>query len=112
METHLRSWKRNEITIRNNAVFWGALLRCCVLVSLDCFLGVALGPCESLVPLFPQRAISECRSLPLAVVGTHLSQALAAGYTVSLERAGLTPGVQQVITDVIRNPPINSGEHH
>ncbi|NXA62965.1 WRN helicase, partial [Mohoua ochrocephala] len=54
------------------------------------------------------RAISECRSLPLAVVGTHLSQALAAGYAVSLERAGLTPGVQQVITDVIRNPPINS----
>uniref|UniRef100_A0A8C3DYR7 DNA 3'-5' helicase n=1 Tax=Corvus moneduloides TaxID=1196302 RepID=A0A8C3DYR7_CORMO len=53
-------------------------------------------------------AISECRSLPLAVVGTHLSQALAAGYTVSLERAGLTPGVQQVLTDVIRNPPINS----
>ncbi|NXS22189.1 WRN helicase, partial [Mystacornis crossleyi] len=54
------------------------------------------------------RAISECRSLPLAVVGTHLSQALAAGCTVNLERAGLTPGVQQVITDVIRSPPINS----
>ncbi|NXE99238.1 WRN helicase, partial [Menura novaehollandiae] len=54
------------------------------------------------------RAISECRSLPLAVVGTHLVQALKAGYPVSLERAGLTPEVQQVITDVIRNPPINS----
>ncbi|NWV23071.1 WRN helicase, partial [Origma solitaria] len=54
------------------------------------------------------KAISECRSLPLAVVGTHLLQALKAGYAVSLERAGLTPEVQQVITDVIRNPPINS----
>ncbi|NXY18001.1 WRN helicase, partial [Atrichornis clamosus] len=54
------------------------------------------------------RAISECRSLPLAVVGTHLVQALKAGYPVSLERAGLTPEVQQVITDVIRSPPVNS----
>uniref|UniRef100_A0A8C5X5H7 DNA 3'-5' helicase n=1 Tax=Malurus cyaneus samueli TaxID=2593467 RepID=A0A8C5X5H7_9PASS len=52
--------------------------------------------------------ISECRSLPLAVVGTHLLQALKAGYTVSLERAGLTPEVQHIITDVIRKPPINS----
>uniref|UniRef100_A0A8C5X5I5 DNA 3'-5' helicase n=1 Tax=Malurus cyaneus samueli TaxID=2593467 RepID=A0A8C5X5I5_9PASS len=54
------------------------------------------------------KAISECRSLPLAVVGTHLLQALKAGYTVSLERAGLTPEVQHIITDVIRKPPINS----
>ncbi|NXU96717.1 WRN helicase, partial [Cettia cetti] len=54
------------------------------------------------------RAISECRSLPLAVVGTHLCQALRAGHAVSLERAGLTPAVQQLLRDVIRNPPVNS----
>ncbi|NXD02247.1 WRN helicase, partial [Certhia familiaris] len=53
-------------------------------------------------------AISECRSLPLAVIGTHLCQALRAGYTVSLDRAGLTPAVQQVLRDIIHNPPINS----
>ncbi|NWI59408.1 WRN helicase, partial [Calyptomena viridis] len=52
------------------------------------------------------RAISECRSLPVAVVGTHLVQAIKAGFPVSLERAGLTPEVQQIITDVIRNPPV------
>ncbi|NXK88927.1 WRN helicase, partial [Formicarius rufipectus] len=54
------------------------------------------------------RAISECRSLPLAVVGTHLLQAVKAGIPVSLERAGLTPEVQHIITDVIRNPPVDS----
>lgn len=79
-------------------------------LSLDCILGMTLVPCK--VPLFPQGAISECRSLPLAVVGAHLCQALRAGRAVSLERAGLTPAVQQVLRDVIRNPPVNSGKHH
>ncbi|NWT75808.1 WRN helicase, partial [Prunella himalayana] len=54
------------------------------------------------------RAISESRSLPLAVVGTHLCQALAAGRSVSLERAGLTPAVRRLIGDVIRSPPVLS----
>ncbi|NXA09667.1 WRN helicase, partial [Sapayoa aenigma] len=54
------------------------------------------------------RAISECRSLPLDVVGTHLVQAMNAGFPVSLERAGLTPEVQHIVTDVIRNPPVDS----
>ncbi|XP_031463388.1 Werner syndrome ATP-dependent helicase isoform X1 [Phasianus colchicus] len=54
------------------------------------------------------RTISETRSLPLTEVGTHLFQALKAGYPVNLERAGLTPEVQQIISDVIRNPPIDS----
>ncbi|KAM9030389.1 bifunctional 3'-5' exonuclease/ATP-dependent helicase WRN isoform 1-T1 [Ara ararauna] len=54
------------------------------------------------------RTISESRSLPLSEVGTHLFQALTAGYPVDLERAGLTPEVHQLISDVIRNPPIES----
>ncbi|KAM6072825.1 bifunctional 3'-5' exonuclease/ATP-dependent helicase WRN isoform 3-T4 [Theristicus caerulescens] len=54
------------------------------------------------------RTISETRSLPLSEVGTHLFQAMKAGYPVNLERAGLTPEVQQIISDVIRNPPIAS----
>ncbi|NXX60918.1 WRN helicase, partial [Scopus umbretta] len=54
------------------------------------------------------RTISESRSLPLSVVGAHLFQAMQAGYPVNLERAGLTPEVQQIISDVIRNPPIDS----
>ncbi|KFV43497.1 Werner syndrome ATP-dependent helicase, partial [Gavia stellata] len=54
------------------------------------------------------RTISESRSLPLSGVGAHLLQAMKAGYPVNLERAGLTPEVQQIISDVIRNPPIDS----
>uniref|UniRef100_A0A8C0IFL0 Bifunctional 3'-5' exonuclease/ATP-dependent helicase WRN n=1 Tax=Bubo bubo TaxID=30461 RepID=A0A8C0IFL0_BUBBB len=54
------------------------------------------------------RTISETRSLPLSEVGTHLFQAMKAGYPVNLERAGLTPEVKQIISDVIRNPPIDS----
>ncbi|XP_050751560.1 bifunctional 3'-5' exonuclease/ATP-dependent helicase WRN isoform X1 [Gymnogyps californianus] len=54
------------------------------------------------------RAISDSRSLPLSEVGAHLFQAMKAGYPVNLERAGLTPEVQQIISDVIRNTPIDS----
>ncbi|NWX43995.1 WRN helicase, partial [Steatornis caripensis] len=54
------------------------------------------------------RTISETRSLPLSEVGSHLFQAMKAGYCVNLERAGLTPEVQKIISDVIRNPPIES----
>ncbi|NXN13889.1 WRN helicase, partial [Indicator maculatus] len=54
------------------------------------------------------RTISETRSLPLSEVGTHLLQAMKAGYPVNLQRAGLTPEVQQIIADVIHSPPINS----
>ncbi|NWU87348.1 WRN helicase, partial [Onychorhynchus coronatus] len=74
----------------------------------------ALSPSEHVTYILFQekylsvRAISESRSLPLAVVGTHLLQAMKAGFPVSLERAGLTPEVQQVITDVIQNPPVDS----
>ncbi|NWS11072.1 WRN helicase, partial [Pachyramphus minor] len=74
----------------------------------------ALSPSEHVTYILFQeknlsvRAISDSRSLPLAVVGTHLLQAMKAGFPVSLERAGLTPEVQQVITDVIRNPPVDS----
>ncbi|NXD42862.1 WRN helicase, partial [Copsychus sechellarum] len=74
----------------------------------------ALSPSEEVTYILFQEknyslgAISECRSLPLAVVGTHLSQALRAGYAVSLERAGLTPAVQRILRDIICSPPINS----
>ncbi|XP_037990408.1 Werner syndrome ATP-dependent helicase isoform X3 [Motacilla alba alba] len=74
----------------------------------------ALSPSEEVTYILFQeknyslRAISESRSLPVAVVGTHLCQALAAGRTVSVERAGLTPAVQRVIREVIHSPPVLS----
>ncbi|XP_009564444.2 bifunctional 3'-5' exonuclease/ATP-dependent helicase WRN isoform X3 [Cuculus canorus] len=74
----------------------------------------ALSPSEHVTyVLFQEKnlsvsTISESRSLPLSEVGAHLIEAMKAGYPVSLERAGLTPEVQQIISDVIRNPPIDS----
>ncbi|KAL1772870.1 Werner syndrome ATP-dependent helicase isoform X1 [Sigmodon hispidus] len=53
-------------------------------------------------------SIAESRLLPLTAVGMHLAQAVKAGYPLDMERAGLTPEVQKIIADVIRNPPINS----
>ncbi|XP_040850151.1 Werner syndrome ATP-dependent helicase [Ochotona curzoniae] len=52
--------------------------------------------------------VAENRLLPLTSVGMHLSQAMRAGCPLDLERAGLTPEVQKIIADVIRNPPVNS----
>lgn len=58
------------------------------------------------------KSIAEERILPLTAVGMHLSQAVKAGYPLDMDRAGLTPEVQKIIADVIRNPPINSGDNH
>lgn len=54
--------------------------------------------------------MAENRVLPISAVGMHLSQAVKAGYPLDTERAGLTAEVQKIIADVIRNPPINSGD--
>uniref|UniRef100_A0A8D0SAV7 Bifunctional 3'-5' exonuclease/ATP-dependent helicase WRN n=1 Tax=Sus scrofa TaxID=9823 RepID=A0A8D0SAV7_PIG len=54
------------------------------------------------------KSIAEERILPLTAVGMHLSQAVKAGYPLDMDRAGLTPEVQKIIADVIRNPHINS----
>ena len=69
---------------------------------------------SSLIVLLPllQKDTAEKRTLPLTAVGLHLSQAMQAGYPVDTERAGLTPEIQKIIADVIRNPPINSGDNH
>ncbi|XP_043826634.1 Werner syndrome ATP-dependent helicase isoform X2 [Dromiciops gliroides] len=53
-------------------------------------------------------SIAESRTMPLPVVGSHLAQAVKAGYPLDLERAGLTPHVRKMITDAIQKPPISS----
>ncbi|XP_062933266.1 bifunctional 3'-5' exonuclease/ATP-dependent helicase WRN isoform X2 [Cynocephalus volans] len=57
------------------------------------------------------KSIADNRILPLTTVGMHLSQAVKAGYPLDVERAGLTPEVQKIIADVIRNPTINSDKN-
>ncbi|XP_064918517.1 bifunctional 3'-5' exonuclease/ATP-dependent helicase WRN isoform X5 [Columba livia] len=74
----------------------------------------ALSPSEQVTyVLFQEKnlsvsTISETRSLPVSEVGMHLFQALKAGCPLDLQRAGLTPHIQQMVSDVIRNPPIDS----
>ncbi|KAM5194077.1 bifunctional 3'-5' exonuclease/ATP-dependent helicase WRN [Mantella aurantiaca] len=54
------------------------------------------------------QTIADSRSISLAAVGMHLWQALKAGYTLDVKRAGVTPAIQKIITNVIKSPPINS----
>ncbi|XP_063095870.1 bifunctional 3'-5' exonuclease/ATP-dependent helicase WRN isoform X3 [Cavia porcellus] len=53
-------------------------------------------------------SVAKNRTLPLTVVGQHLAQVVKAGYSLDMERSGLTPEVQKIITAVIQNPPVNS----
>uniref|UniRef100_W5MXX5 DNA 3'-5' helicase n=1 Tax=Lepisosteus oculatus TaxID=7918 RepID=W5MXX5_LEPOC len=52
--------------------------------------------------------VSNSRGLPLAVVGSHLLQAVKAGCPLDMDRAGLTAHTRRVITNIITDPPINS----
>ncbi|XP_045142745.1 Werner syndrome ATP-dependent helicase isoform X2 [Echinops telfairi] len=78
--------------------------------------GLTLSPSVAITySLFQEKKMSlkniaENRTLPLTTVGMHLSQAVKADYPLDMERAGLTPEVQKIIADVIRNPPVNSVE--
>ncbi|XP_077999699.1 bifunctional 3'-5' exonuclease/ATP-dependent helicase WRN-like [Glandiceps talaboti] len=52
--------------------------------------------------------IAKERNIQASTVGSHLSEAIKAGYPVNFLRAGITPEIQKRVTDVIRAPPINS----
>ncbi|XP_036385650.1 Werner syndrome ATP-dependent helicase homolog isoform X2 [Megalops cyprinoides] len=54
------------------------------------------------------KLVSDSRSLPLAVVESHLLQALRSGLPLDTERAGLTPTVRSGITRVISSHHLNS----
>ncbi|EPY73328.1 hypothetical protein CB1_015160003 [Camelus ferus] len=81
------------------------------LLSAVTILGEKFGIGVPILFLRGSEHIAQNRTLPLTTVGTHLSQAVKAGYPVDVERAGLTPQVQKIIADVIRSPPINSGDN-
>ncbi|KAL4617619.1 Werner syndrome ATP-dependent helicase isoform X2 [Arapaima gigas] len=54
------------------------------------------------------RQVCDQRSLPLAVVESHLLQAARAGYPLDKERAGLSAPDRATITRIIASHPINS----
>ncbi|XP_054990024.1 bifunctional 3'-5' exonuclease/ATP-dependent helicase WRN [Sorex araneus] len=75
-----------------------------------CSLSPSVSSTDSLFQLekMTLKRVTESRTLPLISVGRPSSQAGKAGYPLQTERAGLTPEVQKIIADVIRNPPVNS----
>ncbi|KAG8454393.1 hypothetical protein GDO86_000858 [Hymenochirus boettgeri] len=52
--------------------------------------------------------VADVRSISVSAVGMHLWQAFKAGYHIDLQRAGLTSSINKIITDIVKNPPINS----
>ncbi|XP_035247569.1 Werner syndrome ATP-dependent helicase homolog isoform X1 [Anguilla anguilla] len=54
------------------------------------------------------RLVSDSRSLPLAVVESHLLQARRANLPLDMERAGLTPPIRHAITSAIKGHAVSS----
>ncbi|KAI5614227.1 Werner syndrome ATP-dependent helicase [Silurus asotus] len=54
------------------------------------------------------RQIADARSLPMAVVESHLLQAQKASQPVDTERAGLSPSLFNTITRILSSPPLSS----
>ncbi|KAJ8346360.1 hypothetical protein SKAU_G00277610 [Synaphobranchus kaupii] len=54
------------------------------------------------------RLVSDSRSLPLAVVESHLLQAVRVNLPLDTERAGLTPSIRNTITSTIKGHPVSS----
>ncbi|PIK56337.1 putative Werner syndrome ATP-dependent helicase [Apostichopus japonicus] len=52
--------------------------------------------------------VASLRRLQASTIGSHLADAIAAGYPVDISRIGVTPEILTQILDVIRAPPINS----
>ncbi|XP_035391607.1 Werner syndrome ATP-dependent helicase homolog isoform X2 [Electrophorus electricus] len=52
--------------------------------------------------------VADARSLPVAVVESHLLQAQRANHPLHTERAGLSPSIYNTITRIISSPPLSS----
>ncbi|XP_057184109.1 bifunctional 3'-5' exonuclease/ATP-dependent helicase WRN isoform X2 [Triplophysa rosa] len=54
------------------------------------------------------RQVADVRSVPLAVVESHLLQAQKMNCPIDTERAGLSPSIYNTITNIITSPPLSS----
>ncbi|XP_050976885.1 bifunctional 3'-5' exonuclease/ATP-dependent helicase WRN isoform X2 [Labeo rohita] len=54
------------------------------------------------------RQVADARSLPMAVVESHLLQAQKMGCAVDTDRAGLSPSIYNTIRKIISSPPVSS----
>uniref|UniRef100_A0AAY5ESH4 DNA 3'-5' helicase n=1 Tax=Electrophorus electricus TaxID=8005 RepID=A0AAY5ESH4_ELEEL len=55
--------------------------------------------------------VADARSLPVAVVESHLLQAQRANHPLHTERAGLSPSIYNTITRIISSPPLSSSDN-
>ena len=56
-----------------------------------------------------QESVASSRGIKTSTVVSHMCECITAGLPVDIRRLGLNEGVQQLIIDTIRKPPINSG---
>lgn len=61
--------------------------------------------------IFFQEEIASLRGIKTTTVTGHIAEAISVGLEADLDRLGITNKMQELITSVIRNPPINSGRY-
>jgi len=58
-----------------------------------------------------QDDVATMKGVKPSTVVSHLADCIRAGFPINVERLGVTDDVQKLIIDVIRKPPINSGNY-
>lgn len=71
------------------------VLRCFLLICAVC--------------VYVQRQVADARSLPMAVVESHLLQVQKAGQPLDTEHAGLSTSLFNTITRILSSTPLSSG---
>ena len=56
-----------------------------------------------------QSEVAAVRGIKPSTIVSHLSDCIRAGFPIDVERLNVTDEVEKLIVDVIRKPPINSG---
>jgi len=56
-----------------------------------------------------QSDVAAMKGVKSSTVVSHLSDCIRAGFPIDVERLDVTGDVEKLIVDVIRKPPINSG---
>ena len=53
--------------------------------------------------------MASLRGLKTGTIYTHLAECIEAGLPVNIDKLGVTNKIIEMVTDVVRKPPINSG---
>ena len=56
-----------------------------------------------------QSDVAVVRGIKPSTIVSHLADCIRAGFPIDVERLDITDDVEKLIVDVIRKPPINSG---